>query len=110
MHKEGFVYIVTNATRSVLYTGVTSNLVQRIAQHRRGTFEGFTKDYLVDRLVYVEHHESIEDAIGREKQIKGKTRAKKIALIEAMNSNWEDLYEKNFRRDPSLRNGMVPPS
>ncbi|MGA1861994.1 GIY-YIG nuclease family protein [Deferribacter thermophilus] len=96
MEKQGYVYILTNKTNTVLYTGVTSNLTKRIYEHRTGAVEGFTKKYNVKKLVYYEVFSDIEEAIKREKQIKGGSRAKKIALIESINPNWEDLYYKLF--------------
>jgi putative endonuclease len=86
------VYIV--ASRSgVLYTGITSDLQHRVWQHKNGTFEGFTKKYKCNRLVFFERYDQVQSAIGREKQIKGWTRAKKLALIESMNPRWQDLSE-----------------
>jgi len=73
-----------------LYTGVTNDLARRVAEHKRGECE-FTSRYHFDRLVYYEIFDSIIDAIAREKQIKGKTRAKKIALVKVMNATWRDL-------------------
>ncbi|RJP79684.1 MAG: GIY-YIG nuclease family protein [Candidatus Zixiibacteriota bacterium] len=92
--KKYFVYIVTNLTHSVLYTGVTSDLVKRVNQHKHKLLPGFTSQYRVDRLVYFEGFDNPEFAIGREKQIKGGSRRKKIALIEAVNPEWEDLTDK----------------
>lgn len=77
----------------MLYTGITSDLEHRVWQHKNGTFEGFTKKYKCNRLVYFERYDQVQSAIGREKQIKGWTRAKKIALIESMNPRWRDLSE-----------------
>ena len=88
------VYILTNARRTVLYTGVTSNLVARVAQHRLKTDrKAFTARYNLDMLVYYETTPSIVAAIAREKQIKAGSRARKVALIEAMNPGWNDLSE-----------------
>ena len=75
-----------------LYTGVTSNLVQRVYQHKNGTIEGFSKSYICKLLVWYEVHESMENAILREKQIKAGRRKKKLELIEAKNFSWQDLY------------------
>ncbi len=88
---QSFVYILTNVNRTVLYTGVTSRLRIRIWQHRAGVHEGFTKRYNLTRLVWFEEFRDITNAIVREKQIKGWTRAKKIALITAKNPHWIDL-------------------
>ena len=74
-----------------LYTGVTSHLVQRAWQHRQGLGDGFTQRYGCKRLVWYELADTMDAAIAREKQIKGGSRAKKLALIEAMNPDWRDL-------------------
>ena len=76
-----------------LYTGVTSNLVQRAWQHRQGLGDGFTQRYGCKRLVWYELADTMDAAIAREKQIKGGSRAKKLALIEAMNPDWRDLWD-----------------
>ena len=86
------VYILANKSNKVLYTGVTSNLAGRIYQHKNKLCRGFTYKYNVDRLVYYEVCDDMYAAITREKQIKGGSRAKKIALIESMNPQWRDLY------------------
>ena len=86
------VYILTNDRHTVLYTGVTSNLKQRIAKHALGwSPTAFTKKYNVHKLVYLEVTPDIAIAIAREKQIKGWLRSKKIALIESANPEWRDL-------------------
>ena len=92
--KKGYIYILTNKGNNVFYTGVTSDLVKRIYEHKNKLVDGFSKKYNLDRLVYYEIFESIQDAIPREKQIKGWLRSRKIALIEQMNPAWEDLYLK----------------
>ncbi len=86
------VYIFANvrSRRPVLYTGVTNDLVRRVAEHRAGR-SGFTARYRITTLVYLERLGDVRDAIAREKQIKGWSRAKKIALIEAVNPSWADL-------------------
>ena len=89
-----YVYIMTNTNNNVLYTGVTNNLARRVSEHRSGTVKGFTKRYSATKLVYYEYHDSAEAAIGREKQIKAGSRAKKIALIEGMNPGWRDLLSE----------------
>jgi len=86
------VYILASRRQGTLYTGVTSNLAQRVFQHREGLTPGFATRYGCNRLVFYESYERIVDAIAPEKQIKGGSRAKKIALIEAMNPEWKDLY------------------
>lgn len=86
---------MTNKTNSVLYTGVTSNLEKRTYEHKNRLVDGFTKKYNLNKLVYFEIFDSIQDAIAREKQIKGGSRRKKIALIESMNADFKDLSD-NF--------------
>jgi putative endonuclease len=86
-----YVYIVTNWSNKVIYTGVTNNLERRIYEHKNKLFPGFTQKYNVNKLVYFEHTGDIKDAIAREKQIKGWTRQKKLDLIETMNPEWVDL-------------------
>lgn len=86
-----FVYFMTNEWKNVLYVGVTSALDARVWQHKNGTYAGFTKKYNCHSLVYYELYDQIETAIGREKQVKGWTRAKKNALVAAMNPGWVDL-------------------
>jgi putative endonuclease len=83
------IYILTNDRHTVLYTGVTNNLQRRISEHRAG-FSSFTSRYNVHKLVYFEFHE-VNDAIAREKQIKGGSRQKKVALINGTNPDWRDL-------------------
>jgi putative endonuclease len=83
------------ANRShTLYAGVTNDLVRRVCEHKTMLKEGFTLRYLIDRLVFFEDANDIRDAIAREKQVKGWTRDKKVALIESMNPRWEDLSVK----------------
>jgi putative endonuclease len=86
-----YVYILTNRTNKVLYVGVTNDLQNRCYQHKHKLVKGFTQRYNIDKLVYFEQFDQIEQAIGREKQIKGLLRIKKIGLIEEFNSNWENL-------------------
>ena len=90
--KQVAVYIVTNKRNGTLYVGVTSNLVQRIYQHKEGIIAGFTKKYGCKILVYYEIHNDMINAIEREKQIKDGSRRKKLKLIEDMNQEWQDLY------------------
>jgi putative endonuclease len=90
--KFGYVYILTNHSDKVLYTGVTSDLVKRVYEHKEKIVEGFTKKYNIDKLVYYEVFDDIESAIEREKQIKAGPRKKKIDLIESMNPAYQDLY------------------
>lgn len=90
--KQPAVYILASGRNGTLYTGVTSNLIGRIWQHKADLVEGFTRQYSVHDLVYFELCESMLAAIAREKQIKSGSRAKKIGLIEAGNPEWQDLY------------------
>ena len=87
------VYIMASQRNGTIYTGVTSNPLQRIAQHRAGVADGFTHDYGVKRLVWFEPHATMEHAIAREKQIKAWKRAWKLALFEDDNPEWRDLAE-----------------
>ena len=91
-HFQPTVYVMANHKGGTIYVGVTSDLVQRAWQHREGKVEGFTKRYGCKRLVWFELHATMDHAISREKQIKGGSRAKKVALIEADNSDWRDLF------------------
>ncbi|WP_409228687.1 GIY-YIG nuclease family protein [Gudongella sp. SC589] len=86
-----YVYILTNKSNKVLYIGVTNNIARRVYEHKTKMIEGFTKKYNLDKLVYLEETDSIESAILREKQLKKWRREKKIALIERLNPNWEEL-------------------
>ena len=90
--KQPCVYILASKRNGTLYVGVTSNLAQRVWQHREHVVDGFTAKYGVDRLVWYELHESMESAIAREKRLKAGNRASKIALIEAGNPEWKDLF------------------
>lgn len=92
MQKQFYVYILASQRNGTLYTGVTSNLVKRVWQHRNGEIDGFTKKYDVKRLVYYETHQTAEPAIKREKKIKKWNRQWKLRLIEEDNPDWKDLY------------------
>jgi len=94
MNKQYYVYIMTNKLDSVLYTGVTSDLVKRVYVHKSKLIEGFTKKYNVNKLVYYEVLDDISDAIEREKQIKSGKRQRKIDLISNKNPAWKDLSNK----------------
>ena len=94
--KQGFVYIMTNRHDGVLYIGVTSDLVKRDYEHKNGLCDGFTKRYNLDKLVYYEVSEDINEALAREKVLKKYLRYQKIALIEEMNPIWGDLAEHIF--------------
>jgi putative endonuclease len=90
--KHSYVYILANSSDKVLYTGVTSNLIKRVYEHKEKIVEGFTKRYNIDKLVYYKVFDDIESAIEREKQIKAGSRKKKIDLIKSMNPAYKDLY------------------
>jgi putative endonuclease len=91
--KHPCVYILASKRNGTLYVGVTSNLAQRIWQHKEGLAEGFTKDHNVKLLVWYEQHATMESAISREKALKEWRRAWKCELIEETNPYWRDLYE-----------------
>jgi len=95
--KVFYVYMMTNQSRVVLYTGITNSLMRRVWQHQRGDIEGFTKAYKVNRLVYFACFDDPRDAIMREKEIKGWRRAKKNALVETKNPKWADLSPMLFQ-------------
>ena len=86
-----FVYILTNKSNNVIYTGVTNNITRRIFEHKNKLVKGFTSWYNIDKLIYYEETSSIQSALAREKQIKGWLKKKKIALIELKNPSWKDL-------------------
>lgn len=90
--KQSAVYIMTNRPKGTLYTGVTSNLIQRVWQHKQGLVPGFTQKYNIKSLVYYELCVDMLSAIAREKQIKAGSRNKKLELIESINLEWRDLY------------------
>ena len=94
MEKQGYVYIVANMKRGIMYVGVTSDLVRRAWQHRTGELRGFSSKHQTKRLVHYEAFGDIRDAIEREKKLKKWRRQWKIELIEAKNPNWDDLYFK----------------
>ena len=105
--KAFYVYMLTNRSRVVLYTGITNSLMRRVWQHQNGEIDGFTKTYKINRLVYYERFNDPRDAIAREKEIKGWRREKKNALVETMNPKWADLSPMLFQHmgGPSLRSG-----
>lgn len=90
--KQFYVYIMANRSRT-LYTGVTNDLQRRVFEHKHKLIPGFTQKYNITNLVYHEATGDVREAIAREKQIKGWLRAKKVALIESVNSDWRDLSE-----------------
>ena len=87
-----YVYILTNSNHTVLYTGVTNDLERRCHEHKQKKLKGFTQKYNVDKLIYFETFDFIDQAIAREKQVKGYSRKKKNALIDNFNSDWNNLY------------------
>jgi putative endonuclease len=91
--KQPAVYIMASRRNGTLYTGVTSNLLQRVHQHREGATSGFADRYDCRQLVWYELHDDMPAAITCEKRLKGGSRRRKLALIEAMNPAWRDLYE-----------------
>jgi putative endonuclease len=93
MNELYFVYILASKRNGTVYIGVTSNLVKRVWEHKQKIVEGFTKKYSVDKLVYYECFNNINDAIGREKMLKKWNRAWKLEMIEKGNKEWKDLYE-----------------
>jgi len=93
MLKQPCTYILASAKNGTLYIGVTSNLIQRIWQHKNNQVKGFTEKYHVHMLVYYEQYQTMEAAISREKQLKKWNRAWKINLIEEGNPSWSDLWE-----------------
>ncbi|MDR1027005.1 MAG: GIY-YIG nuclease family protein [Rickettsiales bacterium] len=91
-----FVYILASKRNGTLYIGVTNNLARRIYEHKHHIFQGFTSDYNVDKLVYYESYEDINEAIHREKRLKEWKRNWKKDLIESFNPEWKDKYEDAF--------------
>lgn len=103
--KPGFVYILTNKNKTTLYSGVTSNIIQRINQHRTKFYRNsFSSRYNLNYLVYYEAFQFIGDAIGREKQLKAGARQKKIDLINSINPEWKDLYDEILEQFSGLNN------
>ena len=94
MDKKYFVYIMASRKNSVLFFGLTNNLIRRVYEHKNKIFKGFTSKYQVSKLVYFETFSSPYDAIVREKNLKNWNRLWKIRLIEKENPNWKDLYER----------------
>ena len=91
---SGYTYILFNKRNGTLYIGVTSNLVKRVYEHKNKLVDGFTKKYNIDKLGYYEIFDDIEEAIIREKKLKGASRKKKLELIEINNPEWLDLYDE----------------
>ncbi len=92
VYSRYFIYILTNKTNKVLYTGMTDNICRRVLEHRLKVHEGFTSMYNIEKLVYFESFKSFEEAAKREKQIKAGSRNKKLELIAKLNPYWNDLY------------------
>ena len=100
-----YVYMLTNAHNTVLYTGVTNDLERRCLEHKNKKVKGFTQKYNADRLIYFEVFDFIHDAIEREKQIKGYSRLKKNSLVDAFNKDWKDLYRDGKIEIPGKGSG-----
>ena len=94
MNRQYYIYIMTNKSNTVLYTGVTNDLKKRIYEHKEKLAKGFTTRYNVTKFVYYEVFDDIENAILREKQIKGGSRKREVELINSMNKEWRDLQEE----------------
>jgi len=94
MNRKSYVYILASKRNGILYVGVTSDLIKRVWQHKKGLADGFTKKYSVKKLVYYEAHEDILSAIHREKRLKEWQRKWKLELIKKFNPEWIDLYGK----------------
>jgi len=90
-----YTYILTNKNHTVLYTGISNDLVRRCFEHKNKLVHGFTEKYNIEKLIYFEMFDYVDLAIKREKQIKGYSRAKKTALINKINSGWNDLYNND---------------
>ena len=90
---EYSVYILTNKSNTTFYIGVTSELENRVWKHKNKVYDGFTSKYEINKLVYYEEYQWIQDAIAREKQLKGGSRQKKIDLILSVNPGWMDLSD-----------------
>lgn len=102
--KAFYVYMMTNRSRVVLYTGITNSLMRRVSQHQNAEIDGFTKAYKLNRLVYYERFNDPRDAIAREKEIKGWRREKKNALVARMNPKWVDLSPTLFQHSRVIPN------
>jgi putative endonuclease len=95
-----YVYILSNIHHNVLYTGVTNDLERRCYEHKQKKIKGFTQKYNVDKLIYFERFDSIDSAIAREKQIKGFSKEKKLALINKANNDWKELSYTGLFKNP----------
>ena len=106
-----YAYIATNVKRNVLYVGMTNDPSRRLDEHRRGQGGAFSALYKINTLVHLEAFDNVEEAIAREKQIKGWRRSKKDALVEASNPSWADIERPSGREEPpSLRREEKGPS
>lgn len=94
MEQQSYIYILTNSHNTTFYIGVTNDLVRRVYEHKNKLVKGFSSKYNLSKLVYYEVSSDIEQAILREKQLKGGSRQRKKDLIDNFNSDWEDLYDK----------------
>ena len=93
MYKTYYTYIMSSQNDTTIYVGVTNDLERRVSEHKSGLIPGFTQKYKCKKLVYYESFSDIEQAVGREKQLKGWVRRKKDALIDSVNPEWKDLSE-----------------
>ncbi|NBX65671.1 MAG: GIY-YIG nuclease family protein [Proteobacteria bacterium] len=105
--KEFWVYIMASDFNGTLYVGVTSNIVQRVFQHKTDAIDGFTKEHGIKKLIFLEKHESAESAITREKRIKAWKREWKMNLVEKENPQWIDLAH-NWYEQGKLQSGSLP--
>jgi putative endonuclease len=96
MQRKSYCAYIMGSLSGTLYIGVTGNLLKRVFEHKLHRYQGFTAKYEVERLLYWESYDDVYKAIGREKQLKGWSRAKKIALVEAMNPHWLDLAREGY--------------
>jgi putative endonuclease len=108
--KAIYVYMMTNRSRVVLYTGITNSLIRRVSQRQNDEIKGSTKTYKVDRLIYYERFKDPRDAIAREKEIKGWRREKKNLLVERMNPKWADLSPMLFQHTRVIPNEVRNPT
>lgn len=105
--QKGYYVYIMSSQRRVLYTGITNNLVRRVFEHKTGAVEGFTSKYKVTQLVHYECFDNVQNAIGREKEIKGWLRQKKIDFIDRVNPKWKDLSLGWFNRQSDEKLGKT---
>ena len=91
--KQYYVYLLANKNNTTIYTGITSNIIKRIWEHKNKFIKGFTRNYNINKLVYYEIYDDPINAIAREKKIKAGSRKNKIDLINSINPDWKDLYD-----------------